>query len=177
MPKRHLAIFLALTALVLAGAGCVAYPAANLAPASNQAGQPANGPLLGGDRDEHGCIGSAGYSWCASKNKCLRIWEEECPSAAVNEPEQTTAAETEPTEPQAPRAGEDENALTPAIAEQACKSSGGTVSSAMCCQSSGDFPNSCLIGACGCAPSYSHSVKTCDCGEGKCFDGRKCVGR
>lgn len=35
-------------------------------------------PLVGGDRDEHGCIGSAGYSWCAPKNKCLRIWEEKC---------------------------------------------------------------------------------------------------
>jgi len=40
-----------------------------------------NGPdiLLGGDRDEHGCIGSAGYSWCESKQKCLRIFEEDCP--------------------------------------------------------------------------------------------------
>jgi len=34
--------------------------------------------LLGADRDEHGCIPSAGYSWCEIKNKCLRIWEEEC---------------------------------------------------------------------------------------------------
>lgn len=35
-------------------------------------------PIVGGDRDEHGCIGSAGYSWCAPKQKCLRPWEEEC---------------------------------------------------------------------------------------------------
>jgi hypothetical protein len=34
--------------------------------------------LIGGDRDEHGCIGSAGYSWCEEKKKCLRSWEEEC---------------------------------------------------------------------------------------------------
>lgn len=34
--------------------------------------------LLGGDRDEYGCITSAGYSWCEPKNKCLRIWEEDC---------------------------------------------------------------------------------------------------
>ena len=34
--------------------------------------------LIGGDRDEHGCIGSAGYSWCQKKEKCLRIWEESC---------------------------------------------------------------------------------------------------
>lgn len=35
-------------------------------------------PMVGGDRDEHGCIGSAGYMWCAPKEKCLRIWEEQC---------------------------------------------------------------------------------------------------
>ncbi len=34
--------------------------------------------VVGGDRDEHGCIGSAGYSWCEAKQKCLRIWEEPC---------------------------------------------------------------------------------------------------
>ncbi len=36
------------------------------------------GPIVGGDRDEHGCIGSAGYSWCEAKQKCLRVWEEQC---------------------------------------------------------------------------------------------------
>jgi len=35
-------------------------------------------PLLGGDSDKHGCKGSAGYSWCEVKNKCLRQWEEKC---------------------------------------------------------------------------------------------------
>ncbi len=33
--------------------------------------------LVGGDRDEHGCIGSAGYSWCEAKSECLRPWEDE----------------------------------------------------------------------------------------------------
>lgn len=36
---------------------------------------------LGGDRDEHGCIGSAGYSWCDAKKKCIRVFEEDCLSA------------------------------------------------------------------------------------------------
>ena len=36
------------------------------------------GNLIGGDKDAHGCLGSAGYSWCAVKNKCLRVWEEKC---------------------------------------------------------------------------------------------------
>jgi len=35
-------------------------------------------PLVGNDRDEHGCIGSAGYTWCEEKQKCLRTWEENC---------------------------------------------------------------------------------------------------
>ncbi len=33
---------------------------------------------IGGDRDEHGCIATAGYVWCEAKNKCIRPWEEEC---------------------------------------------------------------------------------------------------
>jgi hypothetical protein len=36
--------------------------------------------IIGGNKDEHGCLGSAGYSWCAVKNKCLRVWEESCGS-------------------------------------------------------------------------------------------------
>lgn len=35
--------------------------------------------LIGGDRDEHGCLTPAGYSWCETKQKCLRTWEEICP--------------------------------------------------------------------------------------------------
>lgn len=33
-------------------------------------------PVLGGDKDSHGCIGSAGYSWNETKQKCVREWEE-----------------------------------------------------------------------------------------------------
>ena len=40
-------------------------------------------PIVGNDRDVHGCIGSAGYSWCAVKNKCLRVWEEKCEVATT----------------------------------------------------------------------------------------------
>ena len=31
--------------------------------------------LPGADRDEHGCIGSAGYLWCAQLASCVRPWE------------------------------------------------------------------------------------------------------
>ncbi len=39
---------------------------------------------IGGDTDEHGCIGSAGYMWCEAKQKCLRTWEEPCPGMVFN---------------------------------------------------------------------------------------------
>ncbi len=42
-------------------------------------------PIVGGDKDEHGCIGSAGYTWCEPKNKCLRIWEEACYASSSEE--------------------------------------------------------------------------------------------
>jgi len=35
-------------------------------------------PLIGGQTDEYGCLGPAGYSWCVPKQKCLRVWEEPC---------------------------------------------------------------------------------------------------
>ena len=34
-----------------------------------------NRDLVGSDRDEHGCINSAGYQWCASTGQCERPWE------------------------------------------------------------------------------------------------------
>lgn len=46
--------------------------------------------LIGGDKDEYGCIGSAGYSWCEIKQKCLRIWEEECEKEIVSTINSTT---------------------------------------------------------------------------------------
>lgn len=34
--------------------------------------------LIGGDKDEGGCLIGAGYRWCEPKQKCLREWEEPC---------------------------------------------------------------------------------------------------
>lgn len=34
--------------------------------------------LVGGDKDDGGCVIGAGYSWCENKQKCLRVWEEAC---------------------------------------------------------------------------------------------------
>jgi len=55
--------------------------------ASDNAGQSGSVPAensqtgpIGGQKDEHGCLTGAGYSWCEAKQKCLRAWEENCPS-------------------------------------------------------------------------------------------------
>lgn len=31
--------------------------------------------LVGSDRDEHGCIASAGYVWSEARKDCIRLWE------------------------------------------------------------------------------------------------------
>jgi len=88
MDKRKLLVGLVLAALLVVGAGCDVAggrfkPLSGDRKPVEQAAQPAAPdqtapPLLGGDRDAHGCIGSAGYSWCEAKEKCLRVWEEKC---------------------------------------------------------------------------------------------------
>ena len=61
------------------------------------------------------------------------------------------------------------------VQEQACIDSGGQLSTSTCCLATDDYPDTCLVGACGCSPEDSHEVKVCDCEEGKCFDGNECV--
>lgn len=56
-----------------------------------------------------------------------------------------------------------------------CVVAGGTVETQTCCKSTGDFPNLCAIGACGCSPDNSKATLTCKCPDGKCFDGKDCV--
>lgn len=51
--------------------------------AQKPAASPDTRQLVGGDRDAHGCIPSAGYSWCEAKQKCLRVWEETCETATT----------------------------------------------------------------------------------------------
>ena len=43
--------------------------------ASPTAPAPVPVPVPGSDRDDRGCIGSAGYSWCARTARCERPWE------------------------------------------------------------------------------------------------------
>ncbi len=58
-----------------------------------------------------------------------------------------------------------------------CIASGGTVGTGLCCMATSDFPNTCAVGACGCSPTSSHTVMTCTCPTGRCFDGTACIAR
>jgi hypothetical protein len=61
-----------------------------------------NETIVGGDKDEHGCIPSAGYVWCESLGECIRPWETECPETTIEEEEE----EEEPIETKTFTAGE-----------------------------------------------------------------------
>ncbi|HHL4077732.1 hypothetical protein [Burkholderia sola] len=76
--KRYLPAesFAATIACAFALSACAAQPSAPAnasAPADTTA--QAAPPLVGGDRDAHGCIGSAGYAWCERTQQCERPWE------------------------------------------------------------------------------------------------------
>lgn len=59
--------------------------------------------------------------------------------------------------------------------EARCLELNGTVQTALCCEGTGDFPNQCLTGPCGCAPDNSHEIKVCQCPDNRCFDGQYCL--
>ena len=40
--------------------------------------------MVGADRDEHGCIGSAGYTWCEVRKDCIRLFEDGIRTEAVD---------------------------------------------------------------------------------------------
>ena len=79
--SKILPVFM-LSIVVLLLFGCVSQP--QQASNSSSLSPPSAPPnLVGGDRDSHGCIGSAGYSWCPETGKCVRVWEENCPSLST----------------------------------------------------------------------------------------------
>ena len=44
-----------------------------------------NQELIGGQTDEYGCLTAAGYTWCEEREKCLRLWEENCGPASLDQ--------------------------------------------------------------------------------------------
>ncbi|QVN22789.1 hypothetical protein [Burkholderia pyrrocinia] len=68
--KRFIRSVSLAVAIAFALSACAAQSSA---PADSSA--PAAPPRVGGDRDAHGCIGSAGYAWCEQTQQCERPWE------------------------------------------------------------------------------------------------------
>jgi len=73
---KQLITLIAIVAAVALLAGCVQQQSAPTPTPGQQ--------LVGGDRDVHGCIPSAGYSWCEAKQKCFRPWEENCTTTTAS---------------------------------------------------------------------------------------------
>lgn len=96
------------------------------------------------------------------------------PDAVDPDADEPDAAEPDAAEPDAVDSGEDLAEMGDLAA--ACTGSGGTVTTGTCCESTDPFPDLCSVGACGCAPAYSHEIALCDCGAGRCFNGTSCVG-
>ncbi len=59
-------LLLLLSALILLGVLVVVYVPFT----------PSQRPAIGADRDVHGCIGSAGYTYSTVRQDCIRLWEE-----------------------------------------------------------------------------------------------------
>lgn len=82
--KKYL--FLLLTLLLILTGGIFYFGRRNLTVKENEvvpSGGEEETKLIGGDKDEHGCLIAAGYSWCEVKQKCLRPWEEQCEGLTV----------------------------------------------------------------------------------------------
>ena len=45
--------------------------------------------VVGSDKDEHGCIASAGYTWSEVQKDCIRLWEKGVRLASVENAENT----------------------------------------------------------------------------------------
>jgi len=58
---------------------------------SNQNSSNEQPGMTGADRDEHGCIGSAGYQWCERTRQCERPWELAEKEGFENTPQQFEA--------------------------------------------------------------------------------------
>ena len=69
MNLKHALCCLGVTAALCTGCG---NPAQTQNAKQDQNGQTTR---VGNDKDEHGCISSAGYTWSEARKDCIRLWE------------------------------------------------------------------------------------------------------
>ncbi|MCX6786808.1 MAG: hypothetical protein NTU85_03300 [Candidatus Kaiserbacteria bacterium] len=77
-----IALFVVAGILIAGGAGYWFY--------QNNQNKTQTPQLIGGQKDSHGCLGPAGYSWCEVKQKCLRVWEESCTATSSSQTVETS---------------------------------------------------------------------------------------
>ncbi|MEX3011868.1 hypothetical protein [Hoeflea sp. TYP-13] len=82
------AINAVLFGLVVCFAAVSLTPTVSLAAAESQSG----GKPVGSDRDKHGCIGSAGYTWSEVRQDCVRLFEAGAPLYNLQDPSATSVA-------------------------------------------------------------------------------------
>lgn len=49
----------------------------------------ADSVMVGNDKDEHGCIASAGYTWSEVQKDCIRLWEKGVRMTSVDDAEKS----------------------------------------------------------------------------------------
>lgn len=60
-----------------------------LASCGNSQNKKNESPVVGSDKDEHGCIASAGYIWSEVQKDCIRLWEKGVRMESVADKENT----------------------------------------------------------------------------------------
>ena len=80
--KKLIYGFLVVLIVVLAGIGGCINDGSDVTPPDSEHGEGVKekvseqeDEITGGDKDEHGCIGSAGYTWSSEVGACIRDWE------------------------------------------------------------------------------------------------------
>jgi hypothetical protein len=79
---------------ILLIAALLVLPVSGVAPLNTTIPATTTAMMPGSDRDSHGCIGSAGYTWCDTKQTCLRTWEEPCTAESAPPPATPVTAAT-----------------------------------------------------------------------------------
>ena len=81
MNVKMLSVCLACAGALLAGCGN--------SREKNAAAETEKTEIVGDDKDEHGCIASAGYTWSEVQKDCIRLWEKGVRLASVDDAENT----------------------------------------------------------------------------------------
>lgn len=115
------------------------------------------------------CVNNAGIGGC------IALWQPVCGCNGKtygNDCERRIAGISKRSEGECPKDG----GVSDAAANNAalCTATGGTIKTQTCCASTSDFPNSCLVGACGCDPATGHDISVCICPTGCFVPGEGC---